>query len=214
MHNILNEAGPSTIFDPAAFRTIRAAALLALRETFGVDHTYGIEFQRAVTQPSRDSVTSALSLLLMHALDDLRASESGPRNQIGLEALLHPVVTSAAYGQFANGHYRDAVLNSVMAVLQLIRDRTGLTIDGEALVTKAFSPNRPLLIVSEDWDSQSGKDEQKGFMFLLQGAVTGVRNPKAHSLRYSPDREVAAQYLVFASLLARQIENATKSTAV
>ena len=43
---------------------------------------------------------------------------------------------------------------------------------------------------------------------MLQGAYLAIRNPKAHSLRVETNQLIAAQNLVFASILARRIESA------
>jgi len=47
-------------------------------------------------------------------------------------------------------------------------------------------------------------------MNILSGAFQGVRNTKAHSLEHDLDQAKAAQYLVFASLLARRVSEAKK----
>jgi uncharacterized protein (TIGR02391 family) len=126
---------------------------------------------------------------------------------VGLENLLHPIIHMHSFQQYLNGHYRDAVLNSMLAVFDLIRDRTSLDSDGSALVTEAFSLDRAKLILSEI-DTESGRNDQKGFMQIFIGAYLGIRNPKAHSLAHDLDKTKAAQYLVFASLLARRVHEA------
>ncbi len=47
-------------------------------------------------------------------------------------------------------------------------------------------------------------------MQILSGAYQGIRNTKAHSLEHDLDQVKAAQYLVFASLLARRVSEAKK----
>lgn len=128
--------------------------------------------------------------------------------ELQIETLIHPIIREAAYQQFLNGHLRSAVLDSLIAVFDLIRERTGVYLDGSDLVGKVFSLSDPKLILSE-LDTESGKSDQKGFIQILQGAYQGIRNPKAHSLQSDLTIETAAQYLVFASLLARRIESAT-----
>ena len=123
------------------------------------------------------------------------------------EFLLHPVIIEHALPQYRNGHLRDAVLDSIVAVFDLIRRRTGLKGDGESLINAALSLEHPLLILSE-LDSQSGRDDQKGFIQIFKGAFQGVRNPKAHSMSHDLTPLKAAQYLVFASLLARRVDEA------
>ncbi|OIQ95054.1 protein of unknown function (hypoth_ymh) [mine drainage metagenome] len=132
---------------------------------------------------------------------------TGTKPSIGFEELLHPVIFAHAFQHYVNGHYRDAVLNSVVAIFDLMRERTGLDLDGAALATQVLSLEKPHLILSE-LDTESGRNDQKGFMQILIGTYLGVRNPKAHSLSHDLDPEKAAQYLIFASLLARRIYEA------
>jgi uncharacterized protein (TIGR02391 family) len=121
--------------------------------------------------------------------------------------LLHPAVFESSYTQYRAGRLRDAVFNAIVAVFDLLRARTGLDRDGAQLVAESLSLERPRLIFST-LSTESGQNEQKGFIQILQGAYLGVRNPKAHSLTSDLDVVKAAQYLVFASLLARRIEEA------
>lgn len=125
--------------------------------------------------------------------------------------LLHPRIISSSYVHFRNGHYREAVLNALVAVFDFIRERTGLDLDGADLANRAFSTQRPYLRIA-DLTKESGLNEQKGFILLLQGAYQGVRNPKAHSLLTDITSIGAMQYLTLASLLARRVEEATLSS--
>lgn len=125
--------------------------------------------------------------------------------KIGFENLLHPIIYKNAYQLFQNGDYRNAVLNSIIAVFDQIREKTGLEDDGEKLSGKVFSLTNPYLIFS-NLDTESGKNDQKGFLQIFQGAYTGIRNPKAHTLEHDLTKEKAAQYMIFASLLARRID--------
>ena len=128
--------------------------------------------------------------------------------KIGFEDLLHPLVKEASVRHYLEGDYRNAVLDAILALSDLIRSRTGINTDGKALVTEAFSLSRPKLIFSE-LITESGENDQKGFIEILSGAYTGIRNPKAHSLIHDLDKPKAAQYLVFISLLVRRVAEAT-----
>jgi uncharacterized protein (TIGR02391 family) len=131
----------------------------------------------------------------------------GKLKEIGFENLLHPIIIKNAYREYRDGHLHDAVLNSVIAVFDLIRQKTGLKKDGEGLIGKALSTKDPYLILS-DLESDSGTNDQIGFIQIFQGAYKGIRNPKAHSLQHDLTEGKAAQYLIFASLLARRIDEA------
>ncbi len=119
--------------------------------------------------------------------------------------LLHPEIARHTLQQYNNGHLREAVLNSIIAVFELIKKKTALKDDGDRLIGKAFSLEKPYLILSEI-ETVSGQNDQKGFIQIFKGSYQGIRNPKAHSLTHDLTPLKAAQYLVFASLLARRID--------
>ncbi len=127
---------------------------------------------------------------------------------IWLRELMHPWIIEQSFEQYRNGHLRDAVLNAFIALGDLIRERTGIKLDGAKLANHALSEKDPFLILSEV-ETDSGRNDQVGFMQILQGAFTGIRNPAAHSVRHDLTEHKAVQYLVFASLLARRITEAT-----
>lgn len=132
------------------------------------------------------------------------------RADFDIEALLHPRIKNHSYQLFLDGHLREAVMNSITAVFDFIRERTSCAEDGDRLIGKVFSLDRPILILSE-LGTESGCNNQKGFMKIFQGAYLGIRNPKAHTLAHDLNPHAAAQYLVFASLLARRVEDSTLS---
>jgi uncharacterized protein (TIGR02391 family) len=93
----------------------------------------------------------------------------------------------------------------------MIRERTGVDADGVRLVGEALSLEKPLLVLS-NLNSESGRNDQKGFLQIMQGAYVGIRNPKAHTLLSDLTQRTALQHLVFASLLARRVEEASSAT--
>jgi uncharacterized protein (TIGR02391 family) len=142
--------------------------------------------------------------------DILDAMEKDTMNghQAGFEGMLHPSIVKNCYQQYCDGHLRESVLNSIVSIFDLIRSRTGIDADGASLVDRAFSLSDPYLVLS-DLTSESGLNDQKGFIQIFKGSYQGIRNPKAHTLNHDLTEAKAAQYLVFASLLARRIEEAT-----
>jgi uncharacterized protein (TIGR02391 family) len=150
-----------------------------------------------------------LESTLLERLQDNQAVAATPAAHRDAPALLHAVVIEHALPHLQQGHFRDAVLNAVTAVFDLIRERTGLSIDGAQLVAAAFSLEKPLLLIA-DLNNESGRNEQKGFIQVLQGVYSGVRNARAHSLKHDLNRTTAMQYLVLASLLASRIEAAAQ----
>jgi uncharacterized protein (TIGR02391 family) len=121
---------------------------------------------------------------------------------------LHPEISRAASSLYRSGHYANAIEDSVKALNDLVRLRSGLGDDGQKLMTTTFSPNNPILKFNLLAD-QSDKDEQQGFMMLFAGAVAGLRNPRAHKL-IKDDAERALEFIAFVSLLAKLLDGATK----
>jgi uncharacterized protein (TIGR02391 family) len=131
---------------------------------------------------------------------------------LGFRELLHPRIAEKVLPLYTTGHVRDAVLNAITIVFDMIRERTKLDLDGQHLVGQAFSLQQPKLIFST-LDTESGLNDQKGFIKILEGAYQGIRNPKAHSLIHDLDERKAAEYLVFLSLLARRVDEAIDAPA-
>jgi len=135
----------------------------------------------------------------------LARREAEDQKELIFEQLLHPTIIQHAYGQLRNDHLRDAVLNAVIAVFDSIRKKTGLDLDGDNLITKVFSAGNPMLVV-RDLDTESGKNKQIGLMRIFQGVYQSIRNPQAHTMNHDWDENKARQFLVFASLLARYVD--------
>lgn len=126
--------------------------------------------------------------------------------QGGFWSLINPKVQCEARPRFESGHFQDAVEWSLKVVAAEVRRRTGLTDDGSALMHQAFSPKRPYLMF-EDPIPATRESLQQGYMEIFAGAMTGVRNPKAHGM-VQLDRRRCIHFLFLASLLADKIDEA------
>lgn len=120
---------------------------------------------------------------------------------------LHSEIARAASSLYRTGHYANAVEASVKALNGLVRLRSSLEQDGTTLMERAFNPSNPILKFN-GLLTQSDKDEQKGFMNLFSGAVSGLRNPRAHGfIEDSPER--ALEFIAFVSLLAKLLDKSS-----
>jgi uncharacterized protein (TIGR02391 family) len=149
---------------------------------------------------------------VMEQVEIYYSNKSEPEFSNDIFDLLHPIIKENSYHHFLNGHYRDAILNAFIVVFDLIRQRTNLDLDGAKLAQTVYSPTSPLLIVST-MQTESGRSEQIGFMNLLVGAYASIRNPRAHSIEETPSKSLTAQNLVFASLLAKRIEESIEPSS-
>ena len=116
---------------------------------------------------------------------------------------LHPVVVKASEQSFEDGYYRQAILDAYISLEQAVQEKSSChDRDGKKLMDAVFSPKNPILKVSED------ANEQQGCMFLFNGAVMGVRNPRAHKT-LSDTPQIALEWLSFFSALFRILDESS-----
>ena len=122
--------------------------------------------------------------------------------------ILHPSSRNVARSRFESGHYADSVeaaLKEVnVAVKKVVKSVTGEELDGAPLMHKAFSPKQPIIHVG-DLSTESGRSTQQGYMQIFAGAMTGIRNPKAHD-NLVISRYRAIHFLFLASLLMFRLD--------
>ena len=107
---------------------------------------------------------------------------------------------------FSNGHYVEAVERAYIYVNNQVKAKSGLTDqDGHALMRMAFSANSPVLMLNE-FKTISHKDEQRGYMDIFAGVMTGIRNPRAHEHDLVDSPDTALELLVFANHLVRKVK--------
>ena len=68
----------------------------------------------------------------------------------------------------------------------------------------ALSTNNPIIVL-DDISTESGKNIQRGYMDLFAGAMSGIRNPKAHD-NIDIDEVRAIHLLFLASLLFSKLD--------
>jgi uncharacterized protein (TIGR02391 family) len=140
----------------------------------------------------------SLEYIKAHGLVESPVIEQSEINLVNL----HPTVQETAGKLFSNGHYRQAILDTYIALVETVKKLSGITnLDNSPLMQRVFSQDDPIINVSED------KSEQLGFMWLFSGAVMGIRNPKAHRLINQDDPQRAIEWLSFASVLFRVLDD-------
>jgi uncharacterized protein (TIGR02391 family) len=129
-----------------------------------------------------------------------------PRESIRLTDL-HPEVQQVATKLLRNGHLAQAIFEAFKLLERRVRQRTGIPLEGQKLMAEALDENDPYLSVATE-PGRSGHDEQVGFKLILMGAMTGIRNPKAHEFVDQRDPIRTFEFLGFASLLLHRIDAA------
>lgn len=180
--------------------------------TFSINHTTPIH---RVHTAIRENIARSISVLgaikehFVETLEDagLMGSIKPIKAYEGLD--LHPAIARACSQLYKDGHYSNAVEDAMKALQALVRLYSGIEDrDGTGLMEFVFSPKNPILKINALAD-QSDVDEQKGFMNLFSGAVSGLRNPRAHKI-IKDDPEMALEFIAFISLLAKFADKSQK----
>jgi uncharacterized protein (TIGR02391 family) len=162
----------------------------------------------------RDSPREAMKVA---ALIQAEARKLGlvVREQTATMRIFDALVTDAALRDtsrqlFLEGHHALAVEEAFKCVNNVVKARTGLGADGADLMRTALSPKKPVLKLS-DLRTESQQNQQLGYMQMLAGCMTGIRNPRAHEHRYLDEPHVALELLVMANHLLRVVRGAKRS---
>lgn len=91
----------------------------------------------------------------------------------------------------------------------LVKKTSGINETGAKLMQTVFSASNPVLMLNAG-SSTSELDEQKGYLQIFAGCMTGIRNPRAHECEWEDNEEHALQLLVFANYLVERVENSKK----
>lgn len=123
---------------------------------------------------------------------------------------LHPKVKAVSESLFKDGHYSDAILKSLISLEDNVKEKSGVSDkQGFDLMNHVFNEERPILKLNK-LATRTDKDEQKGFRFIFAGVITGVRNPKAHTIVVQKDPFKTLEYLSLASLLFKCLDECNK----
>jgi uncharacterized protein (TIGR02391 family) len=144
--------------------------------------------------------------------EPIRRATMAPLLGGDLLANLHPNIQEAARPLFRVGNRAAAVFEAFKAIELRVRDLSTSTRSGVALMGDAFDRDPPELSLN-DLVTQPEIDEQKGFAFIFKGAMLGVRDPKAHAPFEELEERRALDYLAFASLLMRRLDDAEERLA-
>lgn len=134
-------------------------------------------------------------------------------------AYIHPLIQNSSKQLFIDGHYANAaedafieINDRVKKIFAILKPNDPVP-DGESAMTAVFSANSPLVEFCNR-NNVSGQNKQKGYMQMLAGAMSALRNPKAHSNSETLSAEESFRRLATASMLMYAIDNAVKYSGI
>jgi len=108
--------------------------------------------------------------------------------------------------------YTTAILNSIIYLQDIIREKSNLELDGVDLINQAFNEKNPKISVSK-METKSDKNIQKGLRELLSGIYTHIRNPRSHD-KYRDSKEDAIAIILFVNYLLNIIDKSKTSFSI
>ena len=114
---------------------------------------------------------------------------------------MHGEVIRNSKDKIQNRDYRNAILDTCIALETYVKKKASNMEDcGAKLMEKVFSPNSPIIRLSNE------TEEQKGFMFLFSGTMKAIRNNPAHSVDKRYTLEETLEILGLLSFLFRNVD--------
>ena len=132
---------------------------------------------------------------------------------MGVWDLIHPKIVAVSQKLFEDGHYANAaedafveINDRVKKLFMKVNPTAPKVPDGYTAMNMVFSDNAPLVEFC-DRSTETGSNIQKGYMQMLAGAMSALRNPKAHA-NITITKDDAMRRLMFASMLMYKIDEA------
>jgi uncharacterized protein (TIGR02391 family) len=183
-----------------------------LAEAWDAARTAGLIAVLGVANPNPDAFFVTRHGVEMLAEDDplgtLRA-----RRRLGVE--LHPLLEPRLRSLTRAGAFEQAALDALRAVEVRVRDLAndprrpnGTRLVGAELMRNAFSPETGPLT-----DPEAEPGERVGMMELFAGSFGAVRNPLGHRNVEWTDPTEAAEMVLLADLLMRQLDRVEERLA-
>lgn len=126
---------------------------------------------------------------------------------------IHPMIQKSSKRLYMDGHYANAAEDAFIEINDRVKKLFAIVKpgskapDGESAMTTVFSTNSPLVSFC-DQSTETGFNKQKGYMQMLAGAMSALRNPKAHSNSEIITAEESYRRLATASMLMYAIDEA------
>ncbi len=113
-------------------------------------------------------------------------------------------LANAIASSYDSKNFSGAIIDAIHLLGDLIRNKSGLDLDGNQLVGQAFAGSNPLIKVNS-LQTESDREEQKGIEQLLRGVYTGIRNPRSHAKK-EDDPQSAKSLIIMIDFLIRTID--------
>ncbi len=120
---------------------------------------------------------------------------------------IHSEVLRFCQDELLADNYFHAVLEAAKSIAERLRELSGMSADGGALVDQVLNGTPPLIAIN-DWLTDNDKSEQRGFANLVKGVFGMFRNTTAHApkITWAVNKSDAEQVFSLISMIHRRLD--------
>jgi len=122
---------------------------------------------------------------------------------------IHEKIREVSEKRFFDKDYSVAIEKAFKRIIKLVQEKSGEKIDGTSLMENVFSAKTPILTFNK-LETRSEIDAQRGMMDLYKGSVECIRNVRFHEEIEEDEEIMTLHLLIFASFLAKKLDETTK----
>ncbi|HAU36524.1 MAG TPA: TIGR02391 family protein [Phycisphaerales bacterium] len=147
-------------------------------------------------------------------LDEAMSRANRVRSAL-LQRAVHQKVLKYCTAEILQENYFHAAFEAMKSITARIRQLSGLTADGDAIVGQAFGfakGAKPMVAIN-CLSTETEEGEQRGFANLLKGLYGTIRNPLAHTpkIEWSMTEQDLLDILTVVSLVHRKLDQARQT---
>ena len=139
--------------------------------------------------------------------------------QTDIWSMIHSRIAKSSKQLFLDGHYANAAEDAFIEINDRVKNLFAILRpddkipDGSSAMNTVFSVKTPI-VEFEDCATETGYNTQIGFMQMLSGSMTALRNLKAHTNTIVVAKEECMRRLMFASMLMYKIDEAVDYSGI
>lgn len=134
---------------------------------------------------------------------------------MNLETRIKPVLWDAIVSSYRAENYTHAIKDAMAVITVVLREKSGVDGDGQALVGQAlgFSRGRPPKIKINKLQTDTERNIQQGLQDILRGMYGLIRNPRSHEIFNDP-KESADAIILFINYLLDILEESQQAYTI
>lgn len=128
---------------------------------------------------------------------------------MNIEHIINPKLWDSIESNYKAGKYSNAIVDAMLYLTNILREKADLNEDGYDLVNRAFS-KKDLRIQITKLESETDQNKQDGYANILRGLYQMIRNPRHHE-NINDSQNEAFKIILFVDYII-EILNSSKAS--